>query len=113
MLAVFADDLGMTQEMAFKIGEGLSGGFGARKELCGAVNAMGIVLSLKNSGGIDSNHATKQATCSMIDRATEIFIEKNGSHICKPLRDENTEIRTCDTLILDCIEITEMFLNEE
>ncbi len=113
ILATYADEINMSEDMACRLGEGLSGGLASRKETCGAVLAMALVLSYKFSGGTTKHQLTKANTCSIVDKSIEDFIDKNQSHICKYLLEHNTVSRTCNTLILDCVDIIDEFLKEE
>lgn len=110
MLCTFAEDFGLDQAMAYRLSEGLGGGFGGRRELCGAVNAMSLILSLHLSKGPGT--LSKHETMAGVNQAVCRFIDKNGSHCCQQLKAENDEHRSCTDLILDCVEITEELLKE-
>lgn len=47
VLIAFADEIGIDNSMAFRIASGLGGGIGHTQNICGAINAGAIVLSMK------------------------------------------------------------------
>ena len=113
VLCAFADDYGLDQELAFRLAEGFGRGFGGRQEVCGAVSAMAMVMGLENSGGKTSMGKTKVATMATVNDQVECFIEKNHTHICKNLLNENGKHRSCNDLIADCAEILEETLKKD
>ena len=60
VLCTYAEEMGLDYETAWKMSEGQGGGFGGRKGLCGAVNAMSMVLSYFASEGSDSKGRSKK-----------------------------------------------------
>ncbi len=111
LLCAYSSQCGIDQETAYKIAEGFSGGFGARGEICGAVSAMAMIIGLINSQGIANKGASKHATCKIVDECTQAFITMHGSYVCSTLKSENTEARTCKTIVYDCAMIIEEELN--
>ncbi len=107
VLCTYASELGLDHDVAYRLAEGFSKGFGGRKEICGAVSAMGMVISLRNSSGVEGNASNKSQTLQLIDEATQKFIEKHNTHMCDQLLNENSDTRTCTTLVLDCIAMLE------
>src|SRR5690554_5788326 len=47
VLIAMADEIGIDNRMAFRIASGLGGGVGRSQNICGAINAGAIVLSMK------------------------------------------------------------------
>ncbi len=107
VLCTYAKHLNVSEDTAYRLSEGFARGFGAREEVCGAVAAMAMVIGLKNSDGEMSNGSSKASTLEKVNTLTNRFIEKNGSHMCHTLLSQNTNTRTCDTLIQDCIDMLE------
>ncbi len=109
VFCTYAEDFGIDLKTAWKLTEGLGGGFGNRQGLCGAVNAMGMVLGLMTSSGLASGGAQKKEMYERVNQITERFIEKNGSELCAVLKAGNSEHRSCTDLILDCVELIESY----
>lgn len=114
VLCTYADEMGLDYDTAWRLSEGLGGGVGGSRGLCGAVNAMAMVLSFYASAGASSKGANKKEVYALVNRAVELFKERNGSEICAVLKSPQVqEIKSCTDLILECIKIIEEFRNEE
>lgn len=114
VLCTYASEMGLDYETAWRMSEGLGGGVGGRRGLCGAVNAMAMVLSYFASEGSASKGAHKKEVYALVNRAVELFKERNGSELCAVLKShEVQEIKSCTDLILECVKIIEEFRNEE
>ncbi len=84
VFAAFANELGITEEQALKIGACF--GSGMRKgEVCGACTGALMALGLKygqcNEDDMDSRLKTNEVT----DRFMAEFKKENGSYMCKEL----------------------------
>ena len=84
VLAAYADEFGLTEEQALKLGACF--GSGVRKgEICGACSGALMVLGLKygqaNKEDIESRLKTTQVTDLFLDK----FASENGSYICNDL----------------------------
>lgn len=112
VICAFADDLGLDQELAYKMAEGFGRGFGGREEICGALSGMALVLGLKNSQGKASMGASKKATMALVNRGTCKFIDQNKTHTCHLLLEKNTTAG-CNDLVGQCAAIAEELLKEE
>ena len=79
---------------------------------CGAVSAMAIVIGLKNSDGNLDEPRTKSQCYKMMRRATDMFLEKNKSTICREIKgiDTGYVLRSCDGCIEDAVAILEELL---
>lgn len=111
VVCAFAEDLGYDPETIFKTAEAFGGGM-ATFGTCGAVTAMAIVIGLKNSDGNLQAPASKRSTYGLIRQATQMFLEKNKSTICREIKgiDTGCPIRSCDGCIEDAVEILEELL---
>lgn len=110
----FCDDFGIDKETAFKLSEAFGFGMGTYGT-CGTVSAMAIVLGMKNSNGnLGEGERSKGQTYKLIKEATERFLEKNSSIICKDIKGMETGkiLRSCDGCIEDAIDILEEMLAE-
>lgn len=113
VFCTYAEDFGIDMETAWRLSQGLGGGFGGRKGLCGAISAMGMVIGLKTGGSMAQGAAGKKAMYARVNAITERFIQKNGSDLCAELKAANGKGRTCTDLILDCIDLIETWESEE
>ena len=84
VLAAFADELGLTEEQALKLG-GCFGGGMCKGEVCGACTGALMALGLKYGQSdiedIESRKKTNDVTVEFLD----IFQKENGSYICREL----------------------------
>ncbi len=93
VLAAFADELGITDEQALKLGACF--GSGMRKgEVCGACTGALMVLGLKYGHYIKGDTESKQRADRVNDRFLEEFAKRNGSYICNDLL--GCDVRTMD-----------------
>ena len=84
VLAAFADELGLTEEQALKLG-GCFGGGMCKGEVCGACTgalmALGLKFGQSNIEDVVSRKKTNDITVEFLD----MFKQENGSYICKEL----------------------------
>ena len=120
VLAAFAEECGITEEHALKLGSCF--GSGMRKgEVCGAVTGALMVLGLlygqKSAGDIDGRQSSNKVNDLMMNR----FKEKCGSYICNDLlgcdistkegvqycRDNKLFTEFCPKIVAAAVEIVE------
>lgn len=95
VLAAYAEDLGLTEEQALKLGACF--GSGVRKgELCGACSGALMVLGLKYGQAEKDDLESRQKTNEVTDEFLEVFEKRNGSYICRDLL--KCDIRTAEGL---------------
>ena len=113
VLVAFEDVLGLSRDVLLDIGSGLGGGFARTRNLCGAVNAMGIVY------GLIKKTDKKQAYIELqtpIDKFTKLYGSINCKEILKgvPVTDgavpeERTAkyyaVRPCERVVEDAIRL--------
>lgn len=84
VLADFAEELGLTEEQALKLG-GCFGGGMCRGEVCGACTGALMALGLKFGQSdildIESRKKANDVTVEFLD----MFKQENGSYMCKEL----------------------------
>lgn len=84
VLVAFADELGLTEEQALKLG-GCFGSGMCKGEVCGACTGALMALGLKYGQSdiedIESRKKTNDVTVEFLD----IFQKENGSYICREL----------------------------
>ncbi len=125
LLAAFAEDLGLTEKQALKLG-GCFGGGMCKGEVCGACTGALMVLGLKYGqcelDDLDSRFKTNDITV----RFLELFRNENGSYICRELLGCDLATSTgkeyaiehklftdfCPQLVVSAVKITEQLLNE-
>lgn len=84
VLAAFADDVGLTEEQALKLG-GCFGGGMCEGEICGACTGALMALGLKygqsRTGDLESRKKTNDVTVDMLEQ----FRAENGATLCREL----------------------------
>ena len=120
VLAAFAEECGITEEQALKLGSCFGGGM-RKGEVCGAVTgalmALGLLYGQKNAGDTEGRLVSNKINDLMMDR----FKEKCGSYICNDLlgcdistaegvqycRDNNLFTEFCPKMVTAAVEIVE------
>ena len=84
VFAAFAEELGITEKQALKIGACL--GSGMRKgEVCGACTGALLALGLKFGQADESDIQSRLKTNEVTDSFLAEFKKENGSYMCKEL----------------------------
>lgn len=84
VFAAFAEDMGITEEQALKIGACF--GSGMRKgEVCGACTGALMALGLKYGQCAEEDMESRQKTNEVTDKFLAEFKKQNGSYSCKEL----------------------------
>lgn len=84
VFAAFAEELGITEEQALKIGACF--GSGMRKgEVCGACTGALMALGLKYGQCNEEDTNSRSKTNEVTDRFMAEFVKENGSYMCKEL----------------------------
>lgn len=125
VLATFAGDFDLSEEVALRIGTQFGGG--ARKgEMCGAVSGALMVLGLKYGHNHYNAPEEKANAYKIAEEFMNHFIEKNGTVVCRELLgydvskpDDMLKIKeldlfkiTCPQMIQCATEIVEQMLQE-
>lgn len=112
VLCTFCDEIGLDEETAFKLSEGLGFGVGDSYGTCGAVTGMALVLGMINSSGNLESPDSKASSYKKVRELNEIFRQKNGSTICREIKgiDTGKVLRSCDGCIEDAVKIVEEYL---
>ena len=87
VVGAYSDLFGMEPETAMKFAEGLGGGMGRMREVCGTVSAMLMVLGILYGYDADAPNADVEKTAHYA-RVQEIagrFREEMGSIICREI----------------------------
>lgn len=125
VLAAFAEELGLTEKQALKLG-GCFGGGMCKGEVCGACTGALMALGLKYGQceieDLDSRLKTNDVTVKFL----ELFRKENGSYICKELlgcdlatpegkeyaKEHNLFTDFCPHMIVSAVKIAEQLLEE-
>lgn len=110
VIGAFCEECGISEKDAFRISEGFGAGM-SLQEVCGAVSGMNMVISLLNSSG-DPANVTKADTYRKVKACTQMFADKNGSYICRELKNtEGGKARcSCEQCVMDAAALAEAFL---
>ena len=85
VFCTFASQVGMDNKTALALSACFGGGLGRQREVCGAVSAACMVLSLKYAPQDPKDQAQKAAFYARIQELCNRFKEDNGSIICREL----------------------------
>lgn len=122
VFCAFAEDLGLSEEMAARISIGLGGGVGRMREVCGAISGAAMVV------GLAKPQYDKAKAYEMVREIVAEFKKTNSSIICKELLglnevilNEHPEKRTpefyqkrpCVQIVCDATLATEKILFTE
>ena len=124
VLSVFANDLGLDNETAFKIASTFGGGIGKSGETCGAITGAIMAIGLKYGYSTPPDDLTKNELNQKVQFFLEEFKEKHSYTKCKELLgydvsipEENDIIKEkgisnqrCPIFISDAVEILEDIL---
>ena len=126
VLAAFADECGITEEQALKLGACFGGGM-RKGEVCGACTGALMVLGLLY-GQYDSKDLDSRMTANKVnDEMMERFSKKCGSYICNDLLkcdistpegvqyalDNKLFVEFCPLMVENAVEILEEILKEQ
>lgn len=105
VVCTFCDKIGLDEETAFKVSEGLGFGDSDSYGTCGAVTGMALVMSMINSTGNLEAPDSKASTYKRVRELNAMFREKNGSTICREIKglDTGKVLRSCDGCIEDAV----------
>ena len=111
VVCVFADDLGLDEQTAYKMSEAFGLGVG-QMEICGAVSGACMLAGMKNSGGLENIGKTKAETYKINRAIADEFKQMNESVICRELKgvETGTVLRSCTGCIEDAVKIVEKYI---
>lgn len=125
VLVAFADELGITEEQALKLGACFGGGM-CKGEVCGACTGALMALGLKYGQSEKSDLESRYKTNDITSKFLEMFCNENGSYICKELlgcdlatlegkeyaQKHNLFTEFCPAMVISAVKITEQLLSE-
>jgi C_GCAxxG_C_C family probable redox protein len=83
----YAIRLGISNDMALKMGTGFGGGMGRRQEVCGAISGGILVLNMIYGRGETDDKVKQEFVYQMVRDLTDRFENEAGTIICKELLD--------------------------
>ena len=108
---VFADKLGYSEDVLFRLTEAFGGGMGGTQGVCGAVSAMVFVAGAIKSYGIEKLPETnKQKSYAFAHELMDEFNNRVGTIMCSEIK--GRELRSCDGCIEEAVKIIEEFLDK-
>ena len=125
VLAAFADEVGLTEEQALKLGACFGGGM-RQGEVCGAVTGalmvLGMLYGQYDINDTQSRQVANEVNVKMMDR----FRKKCGSYICNDLlgcdistqtgveyaRANNLFTELCPQMVANAVDVLEEIINE-
>lgn len=125
VLAAYAEDCGLTEEQALKLGGCF--GSGMRKgEVCGACTGALMVLGLLYGQCDEKNLESRQITNAVNDKMMERFAKVNGSYICNDLlgcdittpeglayiEQKNLFTEFCPDMVANAVDLLEEIIQE-
>ncbi len=87
VLYSYADELGLSKDLATKIATGFGGGMGRKQEVCGAVTGALMVIGLIYGRGTEEGKEKQEITYSKVQFFIDSFISEFGTVNCKSLLD--------------------------
>lgn len=121
----FAEDCGISPDMALKAACGFGGGMGRKQEVCGAVTGALLVLGLRRGRGAADGPAVTQELYTDVRAFMDAFAARNGSCLCRELlpgvdlttaegaarfKEDNLKTKVCTPCVRSAAEILEPLL---
>lgn len=108
----FAEEIGLPEEVLFKVAEGFGAGMGTTQQACGAMTGILILAGLKNSTANLAAPDSKAATMKLSKEISAKFAEKCGAIICKEIKTgkDGKAITSCPDCISYGVEIVQEVL---
>jgi C_GCAxxG_C_C family probable redox protein len=124
VFAAFSPELGIPENVAFKIACPFGAGMGKMQETCGAVTGAFMVIGLKHGKSNSEEEHLKQLSYDLVKKFTGMFKERNKTINCMALigidistKEGFEKARTaglfetlCAKYVRDAVEITELIL---
>lgn len=85
VFTAFAEEIGMSREMALMVSAGLGGGVGRMREVCGTVSAMAMLAGFQHPMTDGRDVAGKREIYRLVQQMAEEMRALNGSIVCKEL----------------------------
>ena len=107
----------MDERTALRATEAFGAGMGGRETTCGAISGAVFLAGMKSADGIVGAPKSKLTTYKLSKTIVDAFLQKNGTIICKELKEKDPETgkprRDCAGCIMDAAAIAEIVLFSE
>lgn len=124
VLIAMADEIGIDNRMAFRIASGLGGGVGRSQNICGAINAGAIVLSMKFGKHAAQSSQGKDAVAKLVGEFVGHCQKMLGTVQCEDLlqldalnveesKKEGIKPNICTDAVVKVTELVESYLTKE
>ena len=124
VLAAYAEQFGLTEELALKVAGGFGGGMGRMGETCGAVTGAIMVIGLKFASTTPGDMQGKENAYAVVREFVHRFKGRNVTVLCRELLDcdistpegmkraqqEKLIKKCCPKLIQDAVEILDQLI---
>ena len=124
VLAAYAEQFGLTEELALKVAGGFGGGMGRMGETCGAVTGAIMVIGLKFASTTPGDMQGKENAYAVVQEFVHRFKGRNVTVLCRELLDcdistpegmkraqqEKLIKKCCPKLIQDAAEILDQLI---
>ncbi len=113
----YCDLVDIDEKTALRATEAFGAGMGGRETTCGALSGAVFLAGLKSADGVVGAPKSKLATYKLSKTIVDAFQQKNGTVICKELKEKDPETgkprRDCAGCIMDAAAIAEIVLFSE
>lgn len=125
VIAAFADEVGLSRNVALKIGACFGSGM-CKGEVCGACTGALMVIGMKYTQEEDFNVEARQKITNLTKRFLDLFEEANGSYLCRDILGYNLGnpeeaakakaqglfLSVCPKKVASAVEILEKIMQE-
>ena len=113
----YADRMGMTLEQVTRLASSFGGGMGGKREICGAVSVMILVLGALEGYADPNDRAAKKAHYDRVSRLMDRFRAEHGSVVCRDLLGLTPGVPKrqggCLDMVTSAVALLEQELQEE
>ena len=113
----YCDIVDVDERTALRATEAFGAGMGGRETTCGAISGAVFLAGMKSADGIVGAPKSKLTTYKLSKTIVDAFLQKNGTIICKELKEKDPETgkprRDCAGCIMDAAAIAEIVLFSE
>ena len=113
----YCDLVDVDERTALRATEAFGAGMGGRETTCGAISGAVFLAGMKSADGIVGAPKSKLTTYKLSKTIVDAFLQKNGTIICKELKEKDPETgkprRDCAGCIMDAAAIAEIVLFSE
>lgn len=121
VLSAYAEDFGLSNELALKLACGFGAGMGRLCETCGAVTGAFMVIGLKYGKSKAEDNQAREKAYELVKNFADRFKERNNSIVCRDLlgcdigtpegmklaKEKGLTATLCPKFVGDAVEILE------